>query len=527
VTNLTIKYGTKILGSFIGHEQYIKTQLQLYLQDLRKIGELLSSYPDLQGRFILFRHSYVKKHIYLLRTIRRSLVQDFITEVEKIHRTVLASIINSNSSVISDELYNAATLPINEGGLGLHMVKEVACAAYTASSITFLQSRSAFELLAYYKLDLNGFMERFLDPLTDTWWDIRESMVELGYLKEEEESLNEIQNGIKTIQELNLKQSETLQNKFNCILQEKRKNRMEETMKDPSRLHWWKEQQNDISGRWLEVFPKINKYIFNNMQFRTAIRFRMMEPILSHIPGSKCSCSLANNNGHPTLDQYGIHLSAGCNIDGSRHLLHDMIVLELQSMCQEAGFHTKREPKNLFSQSQHRPDIAIQNTENIPSQYACDQLLLDIALPGHVSGSKSGNLYRPDNNQEARNLVGQQVKKTFDAKKSKYEGIFGKEPLGTVSSKSSNFKIVPIVIGLLGNTHKDTLKFLDTLADLSDGIFRYGKNNILTYYKRRISCCLFKNLSTNLIKRVSYCNSRFISRSLLDVEIICDSNKAY
>jgi hypothetical protein len=94
-------------------------------------------------------------------------------------------------------------------------------------------------------------------------------------------------------------------------------------------------------------------------------------------------------------------------------------------MCQEAGFHTKREPKNLFSQSQHRPDIAIQNTENIPSQYACDQLLLDIALPGHVSGK----LYRPDNNQEARDLVGQQVTKTFDGKKSKYERIFDKEPV--------------------------------------------------------------------------------------------------
>jgi hypothetical protein len=67
----------------------------------------------------------------------------------------------------------------------------------------------------------------------------------------------------------------------------------------------------------------------------------------------------------------------------------------------------QKRTKNLFSQSQHRPDIAIQNTENIPSQYACDQLLLDIALPGHVSGSKSGNLYHPDNNQEARNLVGQ------------------------------------------------------------------------------------------------------------------------
>jgi hypothetical protein len=40
-----------------------------------------------------------------------------------------------------------------------------------------------------------------------------------------------------------------------------------------------------------------------------------------------------------------------------------------------------------------------------------------------------------------------------------------------LSSESPHFKIVPVVIGLLGNTHKETLKFLDTLADLSDGFF--------------------------------------------------------
>jgi hypothetical protein len=61
------------------------------------------------------------------------------------------------------------------------------------------------------------------------------------------------------------------------------------------------------------------------------------------------NCRLANNNGHPTLDQYGIHLSACL-----QHWRIGMIVAELHSVCPEAGFHTKREPKNLFSQSQHR-----------------------------------------------------------------------------------------------------------------------------------------------------------------------------
>jgi hypothetical protein len=78
-----------------------------------------------------------------------------------------------------------------------------------------------------------------------------------------------------------------------------------------------------------------------------------------HIPGSKCSCKVPNSNDHPTLDKYGVHLAAACNIDSCRQQIHDMVVMETQLMCQEAGFHTKREPKGIFSTSNHRPDIAL------------------------------------------------------------------------------------------------------------------------------------------------------------------------
>jgi hypothetical protein len=90
-----------------------------------------------------------------------------------------------------------------------------------------------------------------------------------------------------------------------------------------------------------------------------------------------------------------------------------MVVMETQLMCQEAGFHTKREPKGIFSTSNRRPDIAINNAEKMPAKYACEQLLRNVALPGSVIGSKSGMLNQPADNEAALNLAGKQITKTL------------------------------------------------------------------------------------------------------------------
>jgi hypothetical protein len=151
----------------------------------------------------------------------------------------------------------------------------------------------------------------------------------------------------------------------------------------------------------------------------------------------------------------------------------------------------KKRAQGIFSISNHRPDIVIHNAEKMPAKYACEQLLLDIPLPGSVIGPKSGMLNQPADNEATLNLAGKQIAKTYAGKKSKYEKLFEIEPTRTLNPNSiPRFKIVPIVIGLLGNVHKQTMEFFDQSAQYSDNIFRYGKNNILTYYKRRLSCCV-------------------------------------
>jgi hypothetical protein len=54
----------------------------------------------------------------------------------------------------------------------------------------------------------------------------------------------------------------------------------------------------------------------------------MMLPVQFYIPGSTCSCKVPNSNDHPTLDEYGVHLTAACNVDSFRQQIHDMVVME-------------------------------------------------------------------------------------------------------------------------------------------------------------------------------------------------------
>jgi hypothetical protein len=63
----------------------------------------------------------------------------------------------------------------------------------------------------------------------------------------------------------------------------------------------------------------------------------------------------------------------------------------------------------------------------MPAKYACELLLLDVALAGSVIGLKSGMLNQPADNEAALNLAGKQI---ICWKKSKYEKLFTAKQLG-------------------------------------------------------------------------------------------------
>ena len=62
-------YGAKVLGSYVGSNEYVKTNLVGKVEKLEYEASLLIEYPDLQQRFQLLRWCFNEKINYLLYLI--------------------------------------------------------------------------------------------------------------------------------------------------------------------------------------------------------------------------------------------------------------------------------------------------------------------------------------------------------------------------------------------------------------------------------------------------------------------------
>jgi hypothetical protein len=85
-------YGTKMLGTYIGTDEYIKFNLQAKLEKLRAEAKLLIAFPDVQCRYVLFRHCFMAKPLHLMRTTRPDLMSEFIDGFEEIQTEILESL---------------------------------------------------------------------------------------------------------------------------------------------------------------------------------------------------------------------------------------------------------------------------------------------------------------------------------------------------------------------------------------------------------------------------------------------------
>jgi hypothetical protein len=90
------------------------------------------------------------------------------------------------------------------------------------------------------------------------------------------------------------------------------------------RLAWFTSLQNPEAGKWLEVIPKFRKLQMSNLEFMTALRFRLQLPAPGMLDGVKCSCKKG-----PTLDRCGHHLVSGCGNKSYLKNLQDGLVVEL------------------------------------------------------------------------------------------------------------------------------------------------------------------------------------------------------
>ena len=285
------RYGSKVLGSFIGTPEYIKTGLAEYETNFKQIADALIQYPDLQGRMLIFRFCFFPKPYHLFRTIAPEYTIPFAKNMEQIKKLVLASLFdfsnvnpfnkeNSDSNSLEYEYMNAT---INAGGLGFQLYTEVAYSAYVASMISY--AKSPVGILHDMKDTLTRFLiipaNLRLSSNTNHKWNYRVSLdvmklqerfTNLADNSSEHATRNKVHQFLFT-KEIDKREEGTLQAFITNILADRRVRNIE-LSSDATQLTWRSSVKNKESGMFLQAVPKFDKFRLSNLQFCTAIRFR-------------------------------------------------------------------------------------------------------------------------------------------------------------------------------------------------------------------------------------------------------------
>ena len=444
------EYGTKILGSYLGSDEFISTSLEKNLAEIQRVADQLIAYPDLQGRLLLFRKCFLMKPVHLFRTMPPSSIASFIDSVESIKRSVVCSIFDYLPGEIPEVTWKTFDVAIDKGGLGLRHFSDIAKCSFIASLME--EDRRSWR---------RGDISIQTAPHIPLFEQYRQCVNSLHL---QDEVVNALEYS---------KAKGSVQHQLQIIVDTMRFEELKLLVTDVEQRTWWENHFGDESGAWLNCIPKYANFQMPSGRFRTALRYRYRLKAVQHIPGSICKCNRP-------LDCFGHHLATGCNHGGERIATHDSIKFEVHKILQYAGKWSKVEDHGVFHNtnpdSKLRPDIIIRN----PVGSNTSLHVLDVAVCGPIRGEPGKAL-----TQIAR------------SKTRKYGS----------HCTANGFSFTPLIIESSGLMHSDFLRLLKQLASSAAETRRIPSHILLQFFVRRISMRLAMSIAEAIDGRYSKLNS--------------------
>ena len=129
----THKQGIKVLGTPLGHPDYVAAQLEKILEKQHIFLQRIPSIPDLQSAWLLLLHCASPRANYLLRV----LPPDRVLRYAQVHDDRLWQCFCDLLSIAPEQCdriaANSSTLPLSLGGLGLRSAVRTSAPAYWAN----------------------------------------------------------------------------------------------------------------------------------------------------------------------------------------------------------------------------------------------------------------------------------------------------------------------------------------------------------------------------------------------------------
>ena len=133
-------YGMKILGSYIGSDAFIKSQLLQLARQWQYAKDKLIAFPVAQQRYVLFKFCFCTKPVHILRTVSCKLTYDLMNQFVSFQKEILKSLFLQD---VDDEFLDLLSLPIEEGGIGFLNSRDIHSIAHIASFFGFADHREA------------------------------------------------------------------------------------------------------------------------------------------------------------------------------------------------------------------------------------------------------------------------------------------------------------------------------------------------------------------------------------------------
>jgi hypothetical protein len=262
------QYGGKILGSFIGTDEYCKAMLTKKMIKLQEEAEAIIERVDSkQTRFMILKWSFAQKFIYWQRTMPPNQTLHVVPTFVKMKHEILSSVLGCDLTEIDDFICLLTYLQIKEGGIGLMNTADVSRCAYLASfaesSIIVKQAIGNVDPTLHHA-DLPS-MIAFEDSLRYIFNET-----------DNEVSLQRMINQLENIQSST--QEETLQHWLSSLFYPVYQRKLRQQLTTPAQVAWNTSVSNLDSGLWLDVAPKTDMHRFSNAQFEIALHLRLFMP---------------------------------------------------------------------------------------------------------------------------------------------------------------------------------------------------------------------------------------------------------
>ena len=129
-TLMCSQQGMKVLGTPLGHPEFVSAQLRQVSECHRVLFERIPSVSDLQAAWLLLLYCAGTRANYLLRALPPHATEEYAADHDGSMRHCLSRLLESD---IPDTSWEVANLPFSIGGLGLRKGSRISAAAYWAS----------------------------------------------------------------------------------------------------------------------------------------------------------------------------------------------------------------------------------------------------------------------------------------------------------------------------------------------------------------------------------------------------------